>query len=613
MTYPCAPEPSGRAGTSLVTVQHWPEMNTNRRSPTHRPLLAVLGVLILLVSLGSFVAGTGAATASTAVNPRIAPPPTEIVQFESGSFGMWCAVLAAGAIDCGVYGTDDYGVADRAVGGFTSVTLGVDFACALDAAGTADCWGPRLPVDWAADQGDLPFTSLAAGARHVCGLTTSGTIDCWGDDPYYGATADPSGSDFVQVVAGNAHACGLRTTGFVECWGGFDGDGPHDRNDVQFTTIGAGFTHNCGILVDGAVDCWGVDNGNPSEGTTVDQTDTTFTSLDIGGGDQSCARTSAGPIRCWGRIPSSVPDPEDVSAYSIGARISCFTRADGTIDCREPVGPEDSTWSPTITQFAPVAAPLPSTRVGRPISTWTFTGPAAIVTAQTHWSVVEGDLPDGLQLDAETGRLSGTPSDIGTHTFSVGSTTVFGTAVQDVTLAVEPPTFTDVDQFHRFYDDIEWTAADGALLGFPDGTFRPTSPLSRQALATVLWRDAGSPAVAAPSAFADVPANSPFIEPISWAVAEGLMTAPANSFRPTAPLSRQALAVVTWRDAGEPTGHPDPGFTDIEPDHVFYDAIAWVADTGTMVGFADDTFRPTTPVSRQAFAAVWHRLHTDSP
>ncbi|OWY61789.1 hypothetical protein B7486_61915 [cyanobacterium TDX16] len=49
-------------------------------------------------------------------------------------------------------------------------------------------------------------------------------------------------------------------------------------------------------------------------------------------------------------------------------------------------------------------------------------------------------------------------------------------------------TFRDVPPGHPFSDEIAFTADSGIAEGFPDGTFRPGEPVSRQAMAAFLQR-----------------------------------------------------------------------------------------------------------------------------
>lgn len=48
--------------------------------------------------------------------------------------------------------------------------------------------------------------------------------------------------------------------------------------------------------------------------------------------------------------------------------------------------------------------------------------------------------------------------------------------------------FSDVPSSHPFFDEIEWMDRTGITEGFPDGTFRPTQPVTRQSMAAFMQR-----------------------------------------------------------------------------------------------------------------------------
>lgn len=179
------------------------------------------------------------------------------------------------------------------------------------------------------------------------------------------------------------------------------------------------------------------------------------------------------------------------------------------------------------------------------------------------------------------------------------------------------PTFSDVGSPHPFWDDVEWFAAEGATQGFADGTYRPTDGVSRQAAWAFIYRLAGSPAFDPPAepTFSDVPAEHPFHAEIEWAVAEGVTRGyPDGTFRPLAPVTRQALAAFLYRAAGEPAfALPGaPTFDDVPNDHPFATEIEWAAAAGLADGYPDGGYHPAAVVSRQAAAALLHRL-VDGP
>jgi hypothetical protein len=52
--------------------------------------------------------------------------------------------------------------------------------------------------------------------------------------------------------------------------------------------------------------------------------------------------------------------------------------------------------------------------------------------------------------------------------------------------------FTDVGANHPFHQQIDWIAGNGIASGFPDGTYRPGAPVSRQAMAAFIGRTSDS-------------------------------------------------------------------------------------------------------------------------
>jgi hypothetical protein len=139
----------------------------------------------------------------------------------------------------------------------------------------------------------------------------------------------------------------------------------------------------------------------------------------------------------------------------------------------------------------------------------------------------------------------------GTYRFEVAAVTPAGLGTPAETEPVALG-FTDVGLTHPFLVDIVWAADDGVAEGFDDGTFRPAAPVTRQAAAAFLWRLAGEPQPAGSSGFVDVGAGHPFAVPIAWmaeaGVAEGFDD---GTFRPAAPVTRQAMVAFLHRSGGD--------------------------------------------------------------
>ena len=83
-----------------------------------------------------------------------------------------------------------------------------------------------------------------------------------------------------------------------------------------------------------------------------------------------------------------------------------------------------------------------------------------------------------------------------------------------------------------------------------------------------------------------------------------------GSFRPTTVVSRQSLAAMLYRRAGSPVFTPPavPSFSDVPTTHPFFKEIEWLKHEGISTGYGDGTFRAAAPLTRQASAALLHKF-----
>jgi peptidoglycan/xylan/chitin deacetylase (PgdA/CDA1 family) len=111
------------------------------------------------------------------------------------------------------------------------------------------------------------------------------------------------------------------------------------------------------------------------------------------------------------------------------------------------------------------------------------------------------------------------------------------------------PTFSDVPPGAPFYNEIRWLASTGITTGYPDRTYHPGEAVSRSAMAAFLYRLKGSPAVPANApTFSDVPAGAPFYNEIRWLASTGITTGfPDGTYRPSTAINRDAMAAFLYR------------------------------------------------------------------
>jgi len=163
-----------------------------------------------------------------------------------------------------------------------------------------------------------------------------------------------------------------------------------------------------------------------------------------------------------------------------------------------------------------------------------------------------------------------------------------------------------------------WKAAEGITPGDEPGpTYRPAAPVTRAAMSAFLYRSAGEPTFEPPGPpiFADVSTGHPFYAEISWMADAGISTGYADdTYRPSSQVTRQAMSAFLYRSAGEPTSEPPgpPTFADVSTGHPFYAEIEWMAAEAISTGYLDGTYRPEAPVTRAAMSAFLYRA-ADAP
>ena len=114
--------------------------------------------------------------------------------------------------------------------------------------------------------------------------------------------------------------------------------------------------------------------------------------------------------------------------------------------------------------------------------------------------------------------------------------------------------FGDVTDASWFKNPVDFVTARSLFMGAAQNTFAPTQSMNRGMLAMVLYRLEGEPAAASASEFKDVPSNQYYANAVAWAAKEGIVRGTsADKFSPNASITREQLASILYRYAGSPS------------------------------------------------------------
>lgn len=342
------------------------------------------------------------------------------------------------------------------------------------------------------------IAAIAAGDLHSVALKLDGTVMTWGIN-YYGELGDGTTSDretpvqvagltkVSAVAAGWSHTMALMSDGTVWSWGNNDygqvGDGStgdkHQPVQVSglsgITAISCGERHSMALNADGNIWSWGgnnagqLGNGNVSESQVLPQRvsgvrgvtgiaargshslalvpfvimSDTLTRGTMGYPYQQTlvAISGSAPYE-WSLVDETLPsgltlNPATgvISGSPTVSETATFTvqvtDAEGRIDFKQ--------FTLVIDPFLPLKMNtfnMPAATAGIPY-TWTLTASDGI--APYTWTAAGSGLPAGLQMDSNSGLISGTIATAGSYSFTVTLTDATHASItRTLTIPVRP-------------------------------------------------------------------------------------------------------------------------------------------------------------------------------
>ena len=177
--------------------------------------------------------------------------------------------------------------------------------------------------------------------------------------------------------------------------------------------------------------------------------------------------------------------------------------------------------------------------------------------------------------------------------------------------------FDDVSDNAWYASAVRYAVENGLMNGTGTGEFSPAASTTRGMVMTILYRMASSPEVTGGSPYTDVAENRYFSQAVAWAAEQGIATGyPDGTFRPNQPVTRQELVTFYWRyanlagcDMTISQGASLAEYRDGDSVKPYAkEAMLWAVDTGLIRGVDANTLAPNGTASRAMAATMLYRM-----
>lgn len=179
--------------------------------------------------------------------------------------------------------------------------------------------------------------------------------------------------------------------------------------------------------------------------------------------------------------------------------------------------------------------------------------------------------------------------------------------------------YLDVPDYEWYVEDVEEVTRLGLMTGVEEGYFSPDSPVTRAAVITVLWRMEEKPQPESLTSFPDIDPEDPemwYDEAAAWAREAGVASGYEDgAFRGGQPVTREELASFLFKYAqykGQPTAEGSLGlFQDADQISDWAEeALRHVVGMGLIKGNDAGYLHPQSTAKRVELAAILVRMLT---
>ena len=176
--------------------------------------------------------------------------------------------------------------------------------------------------------------------------------------------------------------------------------------------------------------------------------------------------------------------------------------------------------------------------------------------------------------------------------------------------------FSDLDAKAWYHEGVDYALTNGLMNGVGGGKFEPDGQLTRAQLVTVLYRAAGEPDTGKQvNPFTDVADDAWYTKAVIWAANNGIVNGVAkNTFAPDDSITREQIATMLYRYAGAEAATEDKlsAFPDAAKTSDWAkEALNWAVASGLINGVADAngtaSLEPQSTATRAQIATILMR------
>ena len=192
------------------------------------------------------------------------------------------------------------------------------------------------------------------------------------------------------------------------------------------------------------------------------------------------------------------------------------------------------------------------------------------------------------------------------------------TEIEKEPVVDEPETtvvFKDVKANDWFYANVQYVVENKLMNGVAEDKFAPNDTLTRAMLVTVLYRNAGEPATNRSIPFADVDMGAYYANAVSWAKQNGIVSGVTeNEFAPDSNITREQIATILFRYAqykGMEAITLEENLHFVDSDEISEYAVSamnWAVGKGLIKGKSETTLNPKDNATRAEIAAILQRF-----